>query len=83
MTKPKPQIQLGRGEHIVAAVPEYTSGPDWTNSPLWVYIDAQGKLCSECTQPQHQTVEQRMLFALGAQISRQLIASVEVRREEK
>ena len=30
MTKPKPQIQLGRGEHIVAAVPEYTSGPDWT-----------------------------------------------------
>ena len=50
MTKPKPQIQLGRGEHIVAAVPEYTSGPDWTNSPLWVYIDAQGKLCSECTR---------------------------------
>lgn len=82
MTKPKPQVQLSRGEHIVAVVPEYASGPGWANSPLFVYIDNQGKLRTECIQPDHQTVEQRILFALGAQISRQLIASVEVRRKE-
>jgi hypothetical protein len=83
MTKTKPQVQLSRGEHIVAVVPEYASGPGWTNWPLWVYIDNKGKLRTECIQPRNQTHEQRLLFALGAQISRQLIASVEVRRKEQ
>lgn len=83
MSKPKPQVQLGRGESIVAVVPQYAAGPGWSNSPLFVYIDNQGKLRTECIQPLHQSLEQRILFAAGAQISRQLIESIEVRRKEE
>lgn len=81
VAKRRPQIRLQRGERIIAVVPEYAAGPGWSNMPLWVYIDSQGKLHTECIQPDQQTHEQRYLFSVGATITRQLIASVETQKE--
>lgn len=35
-------IKLEPGEHIAAVVPEYASGPGWSNQLAWVHIHNNG-----------------------------------------
>lgn len=58
MTSPtKAKIHLGPSEHVIAAVPQYASGPGWSNALIWVYIEDKltGKVRSEDIQPEDQT----------------------------
>ncbi len=52
-----PLIQLSRTEMVLAVVPEYCAGPGWSNRPVWVHIvdNADGRVRSECIQPDQQT----------------------------
>ena len=81
--KPK-KITLYPHEYIIAAVPEYASGPGWANQPLWVHIARNdGTMRSECLQPDEQTSEQHTLFRVGAAVHRQLVESVAVQRKKE
>lgn len=75
-------IKLFNGEHIVAVVPENCSGPGWSNSPVWVFIESNdGKLRRECLQPKEQSPELINLFDIGAIVCRKLAEAVKVDRE--
>lgn len=81
------QITLNRGERIIAVVPEYVSGPGWSNTPLWVYIECvngigQKLLRTECIQPGDQNYDQFSLFKIAAQVHKQLVESVVVRQKK-
>lgn len=83
----KTQITLNRGERIIAVVPEYVSGPGWSNTPLWVYIECvngigQKLLRTECIQPGDQNYDQFSLFKIAAQVHKQLVESVVVRQKK-
>jgi len=70
-------IKLARGEHITAVVPEYCSGPGWSNAPVWVYISrANGSIYTECIQPEERTKAMHTLFAPGAAMHAALIRAV-------
>ena len=79
------KITLRPGEHIAAVVPEYVSGPGWSNRPLWVHIhnNGAGTFRTECIQPDEQTPEQQLLFKPGAAMCDALIDIVQVRRAKK
>lgn len=63
---------------IVAVVPEYCSGPGWTNTPVWViWVDSEHKLHRDCLQPHEQSAELLTLFKIGAVVNERLIAAVE------
>lgn len=62
---------LESDEYVLAIVPEYASGPGWSNRPLWVYIArrATGTTLSvreECLQPEEWTREINALFPILA-----------------
>lgn len=78
--KKKPHvIKLQHGERIIAVVPEYCSGPGWRNSPIWVYIGTNdGRLKTECIQPEDQTVEQMHLFRVCESAHLAMLSSVPV-----
>lgn len=58
-------LRLHEGERIVAVVPEYASGPGWSNTPLWVYVrDLSGVIREFAIQPQEQTLEMLLLFKI-------------------
>jgi hypothetical protein len=80
----KQKIVLEYGEKIVAVVPEYCEGPGWVNTVLWVYIANIGARTFrfECYQPEEQNDVQRTLFSIGAQVNKQLVASVEVKQKK-
>lgn len=82
--KPGIPLPLSRTERIVAVVPEYCNGPGWANSPLWVYIanHADNTMRSEAIQPEEQTVEQRTLFRIGADVHAALMSSVATKKSK-
>lgn len=72
------QIRLAKNERIVAVVPEYASGPGWTNSPLFVYItDTQSNVRSVCLQPGQQTPKMLTLFKVYAVAHEHLLSAVD------
>ena len=77
-----PAVKLNRHESIVAVIPEYVSGPGWSNRPLWVHIvnHANNNYRCECLQPDEQTTEQRILFPVLAAAHNAMLAQVEVKK---
>jgi len=75
--KPK-TIALGPFERVVSVVPEYVSGPGWTNAPVWVHVeDSQTRrLRTECIQPDERTPELHALFDVGASAVAALLRAV-------
>lgn len=72
-------ITLQPGERVVAVVPEFCGGPGWANAVAWVHIaSATGQLRTECIQPDERTPELDALFAIGAQIAKDLSRAVPV-----
>ena len=77
-------ITLKRGERVLAVVPEYASGPGWTNTPVWVHIgNIDGTYRSECVQPNEQTAEMLTLFCVGAHLQSALVRAVPIKQENK
>ena len=82
--KPKVQIKLKKHEHIIAVVPEYCAGPDWSNRVLWVHI-ADGNTRTyrtEAIQPDERNRDQVVLFKAGEAMHQALIDSVVVKKEK-
>jgi hypothetical protein len=53
------------GDTVITAYPESCSGPGWANWPVWVIVrDREGKLRSECLQPEQQSAEMGVLFGV-------------------
>ncbi len=76
--KPKVQIKIKKHEHILAVVPEYCSGPGWSNPVLWVHI-ADGNTRTyrtEAIQPNERNRDQWILFKTGEAMHQALIDSV-------
>ena len=84
LKKPK-AINLGKYERIIAVVPQLACGPGWSNKPVWVYIEeSDGRLRTECLQPEQQTMEMRQtLFGLEALMHQKLVAAVPVKGDGK
>lgn len=83
-TKPKVQIKLGKHKHILAVVPEYCSGPGWSNPILWVHI-ADGNTRTyrtEAIQPDERNRDQYVLFKVGEAMHQSLVNSVVVKKEK-
>ena len=82
--KPKVQIKLKKHEHIIAVVPEYCSGPGWSNRVLWVHI-ADGNTRTyrtEAIQPDERNRDQVVLFKAGEAMHQALVGSVVVKKEK-
>lgn len=76
-------ITLSRGERVIAAVPEYCSGPGWSNSILWVYIETADKgLRTEAIQPGERSAEQHMLFNVAEAAHRAMLGSIKTQRKK-
>ena len=74
----KPNFKLGAHEHIVTAWAQPAAGPGWANQPLYLLIrDSNGKLRTECLQPDEQTAEMRTLYGISAHVHSQLTRSAE------
>ena len=86
MTSPKPkvQIKLEKHEYIIAVVPEYCSGPGWSNSVLWVHIaDGNSRTYrTEAIQPDERNRDQWVLFKAGEAMHQALVGSVVVKQEK-
>ena len=77
---PHKTIELHRGERIVAVVPDLCSGPGWSNAPVWVHVATiDGRLRTECLQPDEQTPEMHTLFTPGATMCEALVGAVPTR----
>lgn len=78
------KIKLKPNEEIIAVVPEYASGPGWSNQPVWVHIEdsVTRTLRSECIQPEEQSLEMRALFAPGAAMTASLVRAVAIVRSK-
>ncbi len=74
-----PLLKLAPNEHIAAVVPEFASGPGWSNRPLWVYIvrGNGNETRRECIQPEQQTRDMRIMFATLAAAHSAMLAAVE------
>ena len=69
---------------IIAVVPEYCSGPGWSNRVLWVHI-ADGNTRTyrtEAIQPDERNRDQVVLFKAGEAMHQALIGSVVVKQEK-
>lgn len=84
MDKPKVQIKLNKHEYILAVVPEYCTGPGWSNAVLWVHIadGSTGKYRTESIQSDERNREQTALFGTGEAVHRALVNSVVVKQEK-
>lgn len=84
MKSNKVQVTLKKNEHILAVVPEYCSGPGWSNSLLKVYIaDANsGIYRTEYIQPGDQNRDQIVLFRTGEAVFQSLVESVVIKQEK-
>lgn len=73
-------MRLMAGEHVVAVAPEFAQGPGWSNRPLTIIVsDSDGKLRSECLQPDEQGTEIGLLFATCASAHSAMREAVERR----
>ena len=82
--KPKVQIKLKKHEHIIAVVPEYYSGPGWSNRVLWVHI-ADGNTSTyrtEAIQPDERNRDQVVLFKAGEAMHQAMLGSVVAKKEK-
>lgn len=71
-------IKLSPNERIIAVVPEYSSGPGWSNTPLFVYIcDTEDKVRHVCLQPHEQTTRMLTLFQVCAVAHDHMLSAVE------
>lgn len=82
--KPKVQIKLKKHEHIIAVVPEYCDGSDWSNRVLWVHIaDGNSRTYrTEAIQLDEQNRDQVVLFKAAEAMHQALVGSVVVRKEK-
>ena len=81
--KPK-MIHLADGERILAVVPEYCSGPGWTNQLVVVYISTGDlEIRREYIQPEERTPAMHALFSSGAAIQAALLSAVPTEKENK
>jgi len=59
-------MRLKKGCHIITAFAESAAGPGWANSPIWIVVqDENKKIQMECIQPEEQTPEMRLLYAIS------------------
>lgn len=86
MTKrPGPKvIALTRTQRVIAVVPEYQSGPGWSNAVAWVYVEdsATGKVKCHAVQPEERTGDLQALFAPGAAMVAALRGAVPVKNDD-
>lgn len=82
--KPK-IIKLFQHEKVIAVVPEYCSGPGWSNAVAWVHIIdySTGKHRCEDIQPEERTLDLSVLFSPGAAIASALMSSVKTKLVKK
>lgn len=77
--KPK-MVTIHPDEYVLAVVPEFASGPGWSNAPLSVHIVTRDwKLRTVCIQPYEQTPEMRAMFAAGCAMCNALRHAVPTR----
>ena len=80
--KPK-TIHLADGERILAVVPEYCSGPGWTNELVVVFIaTGDWEIRQEYIQPEERTPAMHALFSSGSAIQAALLSAVPVEKED-
>ena len=76
-------ILLGRGERVIAVVPERDYGPGWSNSPTWVYIaTVDGQMRCECIQPHQRSQDLYTLYAAGEAMCAALKSAVPTEKSE-
>lgn len=80
----KQRFVLREDEKVIAVVPEYCSGPGWSNEVTMVYIVhfPSGKLRTECIQPDERPSDLTILFEPGAAMSIALQKSVRTLTEK-
>lgn len=82
--KPK-IIKIFPHEKVIAVVPEYCSGPGWSNAVTWVHIIdySTGKYRCEDIQTEERTLDLSVLFSHGAAIASALMSSVKTKLVKK
>ena len=64
-------------KYVITAWAESASGPGWANQPVWYLTrDDNGKLEVECLQPNDQTKEMQILYAMSDITHRSMTAAV-------
>lgn len=59
-------MKLQKGERIITAFAESANGPGWSNSPVFVIVQAiNGELRTECIQPEDQTRSMISLYPVS------------------
>ena len=77
-------IYLADGERILAVVPEYCSGPGWTNELVVVFIaTGDWEIRQEYIQPEERTPAMHALFSSGSAITAALLNAVSTEKENK
>jgi hypothetical protein len=77
-------IELMPGERIIAVVPEPFEEMGYSIEPVVVYIATRdGRLREEFIQSDEQTQQMRLLYNIGATVSKALIAAVPKRRAKR
>jgi hypothetical protein len=77
-------IELMPGERIVAVVPEPFEQLGYVMEPVVVYIATRdGRLREERIPLDEQTAQMRLLYNIGATVSKALMASVPKRRAKR
>ena len=71
-------IELTQHERILAVVPQFASGPGWSNQIVYVYIEdtRTGRVRTEDIQPHEQSQAMAILFRAGAAMADALVAAV-------
>lgn len=82
------RLAIEEGERILTAYAEPSSGPGWSNRPVWIIVAGRdNKLRQECLQPDEQTVEMLSLYGIAAEVQRAMSSaarmSVRVRKPAK
>ena len=79
-TKHTYTVPVNVRERVVAVVPEFASGPGWSNRIVSVYIvdTSDGRIRTVHLQPDEQSAEMKVLFSVGAEMCEALIAAVPV-----
>jgi hypothetical protein len=76
------KIVLKDSEYIVAVVPQFVSGPGWSNAIAWVLVHdpVNDTYREECIQPEERSDALNTLFGIGAYVTLALKDSIPVKK---
>jgi len=76
--KTRRALHMTRTDRMVTAYAQPASGPGWSNRPLYVIVeDRDGKLRSECLQPDEFSRDLSLLYGIASVVHGELLKMLE------